>query len=467
MTRRSPLVAKWLALATVAWGALAFGAVYPWGYWTLVPLAGVAGAALAISAKASRVPLGWVIAGVGLFAVAVGLQLVPLSTSTLTRLSPETVTTLQQVDLPFALGLKTSHALSLRPDLTVAGLAIFLAAAALTLGIARYCTAFGVRWLATGLTGLGVAMAFVGIIQKATFNGKIYGFWEPIAKNFTPFGPFVNRDHFAGWMMMTLPVALGLLLSRIDRGMEGVKPEWRERFLWFGSRDASELIMSGLAAAVMALSLVLTLSRAGIGAFVIAVFVIGLVVVITAGGRARKAMGVVYLVGMFAVVVGWAGVDLLTQRFDQDDVSHYGDRKGIWADARRVAASFPLTGVGFGSYGTAMIVYQQHGKTAHTEQAHDDYLQLAAEGGVLLVVPAILLAAAIARQIWRRLRERGGSQTSWWVRIGALTGLLAIGLQEIVDFSLQMPGNAILCAVLIGIALHRAPAAKSRDLVNG
>jgi O-antigen ligase len=197
------------------------------------------------------------------------------------------------------------------------------------------------------------------------------------------------------------------------------------------------------------------------------VFVIGLVVVITAGGRARKAMGVVYLVGMFAVVVGWAGVDLLTQRFDQDDVSHYGDRKGIWADARRVAASFPLTGVGFGSYGTAMIVYQQHGKTAHTEQAHDDYLQLAAEGGVLLVVPAILLAAAIARQIWRRLRERGGSQTSWWVRIGALTGLLAIGLQEIVDFSLQMPGNAILCAVLIGIALHRAPAAKSRDLVNG
>jgi hypothetical protein len=47
------------------------------------------------------------------------------------------------------------------------------------------------------------------------------------------------------------------------------------------------------------------------------------------------------------------------------------------------------------------------------------------------------------------------------VRVGAVTGLAAIALQETVEFSLQMPGNAVLFAVLCGIALHGSPHKKS------
>ena len=52
---------------------------------------------------------------------------------------------------------------------------------------------------------------------------------------------------------------------------------------------------------------------------------------------------------------------------------------------------------------------------------------------------------------------------AYWLRVGAVTGLVAIALQETVEFSLQMPGNAALCATLCGIALHRAPSKKQLD----
>jgi O-antigen ligase len=88
-------------------------------------------------------------------------------------------------------------------------------------------------------------------------------------------------------------------------------------------------------------------------------------------------------------------------------------------------------------------------------EAHNDYLQLAAEGGLLVLLPAVALAAVFVREVRRRFREAGPGLTSYWLRGGAVAGLIAIALQETVEFSLQMPGNAVLCAVLCAIALHR------------
>ena len=91
----------------------------------------------------------------------------------------------------------------------------------------------------------------------------------------------------------------------------------------------------------------------------------------------------------------------------------------------------------------------------HLREAHNEYLQLAAEGGVLLGVPVVCALAAFARDVRRRFV--GSSESGYWVRLGAVTGLVAIALQSTVEFSLQMPGNAALCAVLCAIALHRDP----------
>ena len=57
--------------------------------------------------------------------------------------------------------------------------------------------------LVGALIVLGFVLALFGMIQKATFNDRIYWFWRPINVANNAFGPFVNRNHFAGWMLMT------------------------------------------------------------------------------------------------------------------------------------------------------------------------------------------------------------------------------------------------------------------------
>ncbi|PYR36673.1 MAG: hypothetical protein DMF93_19480 [Acidobacteria bacterium] len=157
-----------------------------------------------------------------------------------------------------------------------------------------------------------------------------------------------------------------------------------------------------------------------------------------------------------ALAVGWAGSDVIASRFGENDWHELDARRGAWTDALDVSARFPLTGTGLNTYGVATILYQRHDLEHHYEQAHNDYLQLMAEGGVLLAVPAALCLAVFALTVRRRFRDET-STTAYWLRVGAVTGLAAIALQETFDFSLQMPGNALLFAVLCGIALHVAP----------
>ena len=121
---------------------------------------------------------------------------------------------------------------------TWTGLACLAALGLLLLGAARALANRGARTLVHGLIVLGVLLALIGIIQKATFTGKIYGIWQPLYSG-SSFGPFVNKNHFAGWMLMALPLALGDFCARVARGLRGVKPGWRHRVVWFSSPEAN------------------------------------------------------------------------------------------------------------------------------------------------------------------------------------------------------------------------------------
>src|SRR5207253_1103441 len=163
---------------------------------------------------------------------------------------------------------------------------------------------------------------------------------------------FVNRNHFAGWMLMGLPLTFGLLCAMLSRAMRGVRPYWRDRLMWLSTPDASLILLTGAAPIVMAISLVLTLSLSVMTALAAAI------------------------------------------------------------------ARFPLTGTGLNTYGVATILYQRHDLEHHYEQAHNDYLQLMAEGGVLLAVPAALCLGVFAHTVRRRFRDET-STTAYWLRVGA------------------------------------------------
>jgi O-antigen ligase len=115
---------------------------------------------------------------------------------------------------------------------------------------------------------------------------------------------------------------------------------------------------------------------------------------------------------------------------------------------------FPLTGTGLNTFGVSMLFYQSTHLHEFYAEAHNDYLQLAAEGGLLVGVPVVALLVVAGAEIARRLRDPGRGAVPW-VRVGAVTGLVAVGLQDLVDFSLQLPGTAMLFCVLAAIALSR------------
>jgi O-antigen ligase len=107
------------------------------------------------------------------------------------------------------------------------------------------------------------------------------------------------------------------------------------------------------------------------------------------------------------------------------------------------------------TYGVTTLFYQTYDLRAHYVQAHNDYLQLLAEGGLLVTIPASAAMLLFVREIRRRFAETETGTITYWIRTGAVTGLISIALQEAVDFSLQIPANALLFTVLAAIALHR------------
>jgi O-antigen ligase len=206
----------------------------------------------------------------------------------------------------------------------------------------------------------------------------------------------------------------------------------------------------------MALSLVLTMSRSGMMAFVLSVLMTGWFVARTVRGRLRRMVAAASLGMLVIFVVGWAGPDLVASRFAEADWGEFNNRKGAWADAWSVARDFPLAGTGLNTYWAAALFYQRHELTQFFAQAHNDYLQLLAEGGLLLTLPALICLAVFVRDVRRAAWEPSDSMTRW-LRAGAITSLFAVAVQETVEFSLQMPGNAVLFAVVCAIALHRPP----------
>jgi O-antigen ligase len=139
-------------------------------------------------------------------------------------------------------------------------------------------------------------------------------------------------------------------------------------------------------------------------------------------------------------------------------------RVAIWHDTLTIANTFWLTGSGFNTYGVAMLRYQTVKDGYRYIEAHNDYLQLMAEGGLLVGIPAILLAITLIVTIHRRFREAADDTRTYWLRVGAVAGICAIAVQSVTDFTLQMPGAAVMFATLLAIAIHQPRPRASREI---
>jgi O-antigen ligase len=463
-------------LLVVAWGVLAFGSPYPWAYTPLVVCSAVLGIVLLwTEAGPRRRSVGRpVVLALAVFAAGTGLQLVPLPPAVRQAISPASTALLDAVDLGFAaLRLQPDtpplwHPLTISSTATLKALGLLAAFALLLWGLTSRLSRDGATSLAPALVGLGLLLAVIGIVQKAVlgdhaFGGmRIYGFWEPTYKLTTPFGPFVNKNHFAGWMLMAIPLALGYFLGLAEVGMRHVRRGWRNRLLWLSSPHGGRLQLVFFVALVMAVSLLMTRSRSGIGCFVVAMALAALFAIRQHRGWKGRAVLVGALLLLGVIALAWSRVDVV-ERFTSAGTRDpsLALRRAAWHDTLVIVRDFPLVGTGLNTYGLAMTKYQTAMTDLQFKEAHNDYLQILAEGGLLLGVPALAAIALFIRIVWRRFSERDEDRLSYWIRFGAATGIVAIALQSIVEFSLQMPGNAAFFVVLCAIALHQAPGVNS------
>jgi len=206
------------------------------------------------------------------------------------------------------------------------------------------------------------------------------------------------------------------------------------------------------AALLMTVSLLMTGSRSGLACFAVAV--VGAAAFSQRRRSKRAVLGVSLAAIVFlAVALAWAGRDAALGRFTSDRGS-VQLRLDLWRVSGQILRQFPMFGTGLNTFGTATVVYRPEGADQHFNEAHNDYVQLLVEGGALAFILVLLAIAGVGRGIAARFRDKVDGPDAYWLRVGATTGLIAIALQTAVEFSLQMPGNAVLFVVLLAMALY-------------
>jgi len=417
----------------------------------IVLLAGAARGSLALPA----VPL-WPLA---CFLSLALLQLVPLPLAVHRLLAPGSYGVWHPEDALVAEVLGASaRPISLDPGTTL--LALALTGGLSLLGVLS-APALARPRAATGaiasLAVSGFALSAYAIWARARFGALLYG---TIAVPTTaPFGPFVSKNHFAGWSVMAVLLVAGLALGLAD----GARRSGRD---WTTDTRAGGVILAVVATLAMALASLASLSRGG--AMALAAGATCLLALRLGGARGRGA-AVATLVP--SVVLGAILVGLVPQEAHDRmrSLSGASFRLDTWKDTLRLAATSPILGHGLGAFHDAYPRFKRGHGILRVEHAENDYLETLAETGVLGLGFALAGVTLLVASVGRGDAKAPGALVRG-IRQGALAALAALSVHSLVDFNLRIPSNAALAALAAAAAAAAAgvrPRPMSRPLAAG
>jgi len=310
------------------------------------------------------------------------------------------------------------------------------------------------QWLVHVVIGLGLASALFGIARQLLQSpDSLTGFALPFLYPRVGYGQFLSPNVFAFLAEMASALVMGLVLGG-------------------GVRRQHILIYLAIGLVIWA-ALVLSNSRGGILGFICQAVLLAFVGL--SWFRSRRLAGetgreqrltipwflpiriLVILVMVVTLVVGvlWMGGERLASKLEDKDVANAttdGDtRKEIWQSTWQLIKHNPWTGVGFGAYFLAIPQYQSGSGRTKIEQAHNDYLDLAASGGVLAIILAAWFLGVI---IWRaRSSLRSADAFRRAAGLGAAAGMLSVSVHSLVDFGLQVTGIAVVALTLVVISV--------------
>lgn len=289
----------------------------------------------------------------------------------------------------------------------------------------------------------GFVLAFIAVIQALISPTRIYGLREP--RLAVPFGPFVNRHNFAAYMEMTLALPLGMMFS--------------------GAVESEKRLLYLTAIALMGVALLMSGSRGGMISLVAMIFFLvalsgfsskidGMTSETAARTRAvvlRVGLGFTLLLALVlgvALIGGESSVSRFVDTVNASDPTT--GRTQIWRTTLNIIKAHPITGAGLGAYGVAYTPFDPRNGTNRPEQAHNDYLQVLADAGIIGAACGLFFIAALFRLGLRRRRSPDLFRRG--VATGALAGCFAALVHSFFDFTLHTTSNALLFLTLAGLA---------------
>ena len=297
----------------------------------------------------------------------------------------------------------------------------------------------------------GAVMGFFGVMQWLGNPGYIYGIRE--VGQAVPFASYVNQHHFAAFMELTIGLSLGLLFG--------------------GGRTKDKLLLLVIAVFLMGIAIVFTGSRGG---FISLIGVIAFLLAMNIFYRKSNAEdaenvgatkpsmlkrnlamvgGSVILIGVLLFSVVWLGGGDLALRgtgvqVNQTDFT--SGRTHFWGVAINVVQDSPVLGSGLEAFGVAYTKHDTWNGQFRVEHAHNDYLQILADAGILGLLCVIAFLILFFRQAFKVVRSTSDSFRRN-VAIGAMAGCFGIMVHSIFDFPLRTNANMFFFLILVALAV--------------
>jgi O-antigen ligase len=306
------------------------------------------------------------------------------------------------------------------------------------------------RWLAYTLVACGVFEALYGSAKSLT--GLEFGFFGEQTGRAVATGTFINRNHLAGLLEMTLAVGVGLLVGGRFSSPGGNWRDWLRGTATFLLSDKAPL---RIAVVIMAIGLVLTRSRMGNVGFAVSLSIAGAVYLLLApssrfsNGLVLAILSSIVLVDL--VVIGsYFGIEEVAQRLEQTTVAEASNRVDLYDYAVPYVRDYLPFGAGAGSFVASFLPYSGAEVVIPYDHAHNDYLEFLGEWGIVGCLPMALAVLLSLGTAGLALRERHDSLLRA-IGFGSFMGIIALLIHSFVDFNWQIPANAGFFTVLLAM----------------
>ena len=365
-------------------------------------------------------------------------------------------------------GQKTSLSIDAEATRGAATILFFLLAAHL-LAANFFATRERFRMLANFLIVFGLAFAVFALVQHFTWNGSFFWLRATRAGGGMVTGSFVNHNHFSGLMELLIPLPVALVLANVVRNRR---------------------VLYALAAVMMTMAAIMALSRGGMislavgGAFVFAVAIYKssrddsgerfFDAEFDETDEANRLPWFFNLAGAGIIALAIAlgtllvGSEPVLNRITNNSIVQSGEqaqnfdnaRGWMWRNSWTIFRANPVFGIGLGAYETAFPNYadgdgiRQYGKQFVFDRAHNDYLQILTDTGLIGAGIAGWFIVALLMSMRRALRLRNALGSA--LAIGWSAAIVALAVHSFFDFNLQLPAIALVF-LIIAAAISNLP----------